>query len=218
MKTNETLQKDIQNAIAREPLLHATEISVTAKDGVVSLTGTVDSYLKKLEAETATKKVAGVQAVVENIEVKLSSAWNQTNEEIAHAVLSAFKTSLLVPDDKVKIEIEDGWITLSGTMPWYYQKVAIHDAVKYIPGIKGVTNNIVIKSEMEDKLDKEDIEMALARSWWVNSTEIVVEVRDREVTLSGSVASYFQTEEAEAIAWKTPGIWSVNNRLQINWN
>jgi osmotically-inducible protein OsmY len=146
MKTNQELQTDVQNAIKWEPLLNAEEIGVTAKDGVVSLTGVVDSYLKKLEAENAAKKVIGVKALVEKIEVKFPSAWSKSNVEIANEVLTALKLNWSVPKDKVTVKVEDGWVTLEGELPWNYQKKAAKSAIIYLAGVKGVTNNIKIKS------------------------------------------------------------------------
>ena len=150
MKNNSELQTDVQNAIKWEPLLNAAEIGVTAKDGVVSLTGVVDSYAKKLEAENAAKKVIGVKAVVEKIEVKFPNSWTKTNAEIANEVLSALKSNWSVPNDKVTVKVENGWITLEGELPWNYQKEAAKNAVNYLTGVRGVTNNITIKSETKD--------------------------------------------------------------------
>ena len=172
MKTNEELQKDVQNAIKWEPLLNAAEIGVTAKDGVVSLTGVVDSYSKKLEAENAAKSVAGVKAVVEKIEIKFSSSWNKSNADIANEVLNALKSNWVVPKDKVKVKVEDGWITLDGELPWNYQKEAAKNAVNYLSGVKGVTNNIKVKSETHDEIEKEKVESALNRNWSLNSKDV----------------------------------------------
>jgi len=137
MKTNTDLQQDVENAIKWEPLLGAAEIGVTAKDGVVSLTGTVDSYAKKLEAEMAAKKVIGVKALVEKIEVKFPSSWNKTNEEIAKEVLTGLQSNWSVPDDKVTVKVEDGWVTLEGELPWNYQREAAKNAVRFLTGVKG---------------------------------------------------------------------------------
>lgn len=218
MKTNEALQKDVQDAIKWEPLLNAAEIGVTVKGGVVSLTGIVDSYSKKLEAETATKNVAGVKAVAENIEVQFGNAWNRSNAEIADAVLAALKTNWSVPDDKVQVTVENGWVTLSGDLPWNYQRDAAKNAVNYLTGVKGVTNSIVIKSDSNEKIEKEHIVAALARNWSVNDRDIRVEVTGHEVTLTGTVLSYYQRDEAGNIAWKTPGIWAVHNDLAVEWD
>ena len=148
MKTNAELQTDVQNAIKWEPLLNAAEIGVTVKDGVVTLTGVVDNYTKKLEAEDAAKNVAGVKAVVEKIEIRFANSFNKSDNEIATEVLNALKSNWSVPNDKVKVKVEDGWVTLEGELPWNYQKDAAKEAVKYLLGVKGVSNNIKIKSEI----------------------------------------------------------------------
>lgn len=217
MKSNQELQTDVQNAIKWEPLLSAAEIGVTAKDGVVSLTGVVDSYAKKLEAETAAKKVIGVKALVEKIEVKFPSAWTKTNEEIANEVLTSLKSNWSVPKDKVTVKVEDGWVTLEGELPWNYQKEAAKSAVNYLSGVKGVTNNITIKSVSKDAIEQREVEDAIGRSWSVDDSDINVSVAGTTVTLTGTVDSWYQKEEAGRIAWKTSGIWHVKNELVVDY-
>jgi len=214
MKTNAKLQKDVQNAIKWEPLLHAAEIGVTVKDGVVSLTGIVDSYAKKAEAESATKKVSGVRAVVENIEVKLPDSWKRTDAEIVSEVLEAFNSNYYIPNQSIQIIVEDGWVTLEGELPWNYQKEAAIKAIKCLTCVKGVLNKIKIKSELDDFIQKKEIDNALKRSSMYDN-EIKVSVLGTTVTLTGTVNSLYQKEEAGRIAWKTPGIWEVKNELEV---
>jgi len=218
LKTNAELQKDVQDAIKWEPLLNAAEIGVTAKDGVITLTGVVDSYSKKIEAEDAAKNVAGVKAVVEKIEIKFSSSWGKKDDnEIASEVLSAFKWNWQVPNNKVKVKVEDGWVTLSGELEWNTQKEAAKDAVKNLLGVKGVSNTITIKSETQDQIEKRDIESALNRSWATMDKDIMVKVTDHNVKLSGTVNSWYQKDEAARIAWNAPGVWSVDNELIVDY-
>ena len=217
MKNNSELQTDVQNAIKWEPLLNAAEIGVTAKDGVVSLTGVVDSYAKKMEAENAAKKVIGVKALVEKIEVKFPNSWSKTNLEIANEALKALKANYAFPNEKVTVKVEDGWVTLEGELPWNYQKEEAKGCVNYLMGVKGVTNNIVIKSETHDTIEQKEVENALGRSLSVNDSDIKVRVSGTKVTLTGTVNSWYQKEEAARIAWKTPGIWSVVNDLAVDY-
>jgi osmotically-inducible protein OsmY len=217
MKNNSELQTDVQNAIKWEPLLNAAEIGVTAKDGVVSLTGVVDSYAKKLEAENAAKKVFGVNALVEKIEVKFPNSWTKTNAEIANEVLSALKSNWSVPKDRVTVKVEDGWVTLEGELPWNYQKEIAKNTINYLTGVKGVTNNIKIKSDIHDAIEQKGVENAIGRSWSVDDHDINVKVSGTTVTLTGIVNSWFQKEEAGRIAWNTPGIWHVKNELAIDY-
>jgi osmotically-inducible protein OsmY len=195
--------------------LNAAEIGVTVKDGVVSLTGVVDSYSKKLEAESAAKNVAGVKAVVEKIEIKISSSWNKTNLDIANEVTTALKSNWMIPQDKVKVKVEDGWITLDGELPWNYQREAAKNAVKNLSGVKGVTDNLKIKSETHDEIEKAKVEKALNLNWSLNSHNINVKVSGTKITLAGTVSSWYQKDEAERIAWNTPGVWSVDNELIV---
>lgn len=217
MKNNQELQTDVQNAIKWEPLLNAAEIGVTAKDGVVTLTGIVDSYAKKMEAENAAKKVIGVKALVEKIEVKFSNSWSKTNAEIANEVLTALRCNWSLPNDKVTVKVEDGWVTLDGELPWHYQSESAKKAVHYLAGVKGVTNNIKIKSDTHDAIEQKDVEDAINRNWSVDDRDIDVSVSGTTVTLSGTVNSWYQKDEAGRIAWNTPGIWHVKNELEVDY-
>ncbi len=217
MKNNSELQADVQNAIKWEPLLNAAEIGVTAKDGVVSLTGVVDSYSKKMEVENAAKKVIGVKALVEKIEVKFPNSWTKTSSEVANEVLNALKSNWTVPKDKVTVKVEDGWVTLEGELPWNFQKEAAKNAINYLNGVKGVTNNIKIKSESHDAIEQKDVENAIARSWSVDNNDIQVKVSGTTVTLSGTVTSWYQKDEAGRIAWNTPGILHMKNDLVVDY-
>lgn len=216
MKNNAELQTDVQNAIKWEPLLHAAEIGVTAKDGVVSLTGIVDSYGKKIEAENAAKKVIGVKALVENIEVKFPSDFTKSDTEVANEVLTALRSNMSVPDEQVQVKVEKGWVTLEGQLPWNFQREAAKNAVHFLTGVRGVSNKIKIKSETRDAIEKKDIEDAIERSS-INDTNIKVNVSGTSVTLSGTVGSWYEKEEASRIAWKTPGIWHVKNDLAVDY-
>jgi len=216
MKNNETLQREVQDAIKWEPLLHAAEIGVIVKNGVVTLTGTVDSYMKKVEAEVATKNIAGVKAVVENIKIVSNSAWaKKTDEDIANEVLTAYKWNVEVPNDKIHVKVENGKVTLDGDVSWNYQKEAAEHAIKSLSGVMGVINNIHIKSSTQDSVEKAAIEKALASNWALNNGDITVHVNHNKVTLVGMVNSWYQKNEAGKIAWKAPGVTNVENDLLV---
>ena len=219
MKNNAELQKDVQDAIKWEPLLNAAEIGVTVKDGVVTLTGVVDSYTKKTEAEDAAKNVAGVKAVVEKIEVKFSSIYGKKNDnEIADEIVNALKWNWRVPNDKVKVKVENGWITLEGELEYNYQRDAAKDAVKDMLGVTGVSNNITVKSTSAEKVEKADIESALKRNWSIYENDIDVKVSGHRATLTGTVDSWYQKDEAGRIAANAPGIWLVDNELTVDYD
>lgn len=219
MKTNEELQNDVQNAIKWEPLFHAAEIGVTANDGTITLTGTVNSFAKKLEAEMAAKSVAGVRAVVEKIEINFGNEWDiKDDSQIATEVLNAIKWNWEIPKDKIKVKVEKGWITLDGELTWNSQKEAAKNAIKNLMGVTGVTNNITIKAESQDKIEKTKVEDALRRNWTIKTQDIEVTVTGNKVTLTGMVGSWYQKDEAGRIAWNTPGIWYVDNDLTVEYD
>lgn len=218
MKTNSQLQQDVQNAIKWEPLLHAAEIGVTAQDGIVTLSGVVDNYFKKTEAQHAALKVLGVKALVEHIEVRFPSDWSKTDVQVAIEVLAAFKNKYAIPEGKIDIEVKDGWVTLSGELPWNYQRVSAENAVKHLEGVKGLHNNITIKSEINDAIEKKVVNDAIARHWSLDSSNVNVTVHGTTVTLSGTVDSGYQRSEIGRIVWNTPGIWDVKNELEIDFD
>ncbi len=218
MKTNEQLQREVLDALKWEPQLHAAEIGVTAHDGVVTLTGTVSNYSKKLAAETAAKNVAGVRAIVEKIDVIYPYTGVKTDEEIAANALKALRDNYDVPDEKLKIEVEDAWVTLSGDVSWHFEKVEAKKAIQKIPGVKGVVNNINVKSVLKNELEKKLIEKALHRHSLLNANNIHVDVSGTKVILTGKVNSMYQKDEAGKIAWKTPGVWSVENNLVVEYD
>lgn len=216
MKSNEELQKDVQNAIKWEPLLNAAEIGVIAKDGVITLTGVVDSYSKKTEAENAAKSVTGVKAVAKNIEVNYGSSFKKNDTEIANEVLNAWKWNWEVPADKIKVKVESGWVTLEGELEWNYQREAAKKAVAHLTGVKGVSNNINIKSESNDTVEQSAVECALERSWSIDDEDVDVNVKGNRVTLTGTVSSLYEKDEAGRLAWNAPGVYSVDNELLVN--
>lgn len=217
MKSNEQLQKDVMDAIKWEPQLHAAEIGVIVHEGIITLTGTVDNYSKKIAAQEATKDVAGVKAVIEKIEVKYPHSGIRSNDEIAIDALKSLQNHWNVPNEKIKIEVEDGWVTLNGEVFWKYQKDAAGQALENVPGVKGVFNHITVKTLHKSLLEKAVIEKALKRHWAINADNIQVAVENNKVTLTGRVTSLFQKEISEKIAWKTPGVLSVDNNLIIDY-
>jgi osmotically-inducible protein OsmY len=219
MKTDAQLQQDVMAELKWEPLLSAAQIGVSAKDGVITLTGTVDGYPKKSEAEDAVKRVAGVKAVVEKIEVKYPSTWAKKDDgDIAAEIVNAFKWNWEVPSDKVKARVEKGWVTLEGELEWKFQSDAAVKGVRNLLGVTGVSNNIKIKSRSEEVIEKAAIESAQERNWSVSDQGIQVKVSGHKATLTGTVDSWYQKGEAARIAWNAPGVWSVENELLVEYD
>lgn len=216
MKTNEELQKKILEAINWEPLLSGAEIGVLVIDGVVTLTGSVNSYVKKEEVEKAARNVLGVKAVVEKIEVVLNDQTHKSDNEIASEIINAFKWHWDIPNERVQVRVENGWVYLSGSLEWNYQKEAAKKAVRVLIGVKGIVNNIMIISLSKDRINKKDIEDAIERNRIIANTAITVEVLDNSVTLKGNVESWFEKNEASRIAWKAPGVLEVKNNLHVD--
>lgn len=216
MKTNEELQRKVIEAINWEPLLSAAEIGVVAFNGIITLTGSVNSYAKKEEAEAAAKNVLGVKAVIEKIDVVPDDKIQKSDNDIAIEILNAFKWHWDIPNDRVQVKVENGWVTLTGYLEWNYQKEEAKKAVSVLIGVKGIINNIMIVSLSKDRIKKKDIEDAIQRNKIIGNAAITVEVLDNAVTLKGNVESWFQKNEASRIAWKAPGVLEVKNDLQVD--
>ena len=215
MKSDGEIQKDVMAQLNWEPVLDAAQIGVSVKKGVVTLTGIVDSYTKKITAERAAKKVSGVKAVAEEIQVGPSSIYNRTDTEIAEAVLNVLKWHTAVKEDKIKIKVEKGVVTLDGEVEWEYQKSAAKQTIENLTGIRMIYNFISVKPRIVASDLKSRIKAALQRSALVDANKVEVEIAGGKVILSGAVHSITEKEDAESAAWMAPGVSSVENRITI---
>jgi osmotically-inducible protein OsmY len=214
-KTDEEIQRDVLAELKWDSRLQPNEIGVIVKDGVVTLTGWVDSYLKKWNAEEAAHRVAGVKAVANDVEVRLPSSSERTDSDIAAAAVHALEWDALVPSDKVQVTVSKGWVTLRGEVDWQYQKEDAERVVRRLTGVKGVTNLITVKPHTAPSDLKKRIEEALVRTAKLDADRIIVEVQGSKAILKGTVRSWAEREEAERVAWSAPGILSVENRITI---
>ena len=185
------------------------------KDGVVTLTGYVDSYLKKLAAKEAALRVQGVKAVANDIQVRLPGMSERTDTDLARAAREALQWDIEVPSDRVKITVSNGWVTLEGEVDYGFQRMAAERAISRLAGVKGVTNLIVVKPRVMPEHLKEDIEQALVRNARTDAQHIQVDVEGRKVILRGTVSSYAEKEAAENTAWAEPGVTEVEDHILV---
>jgi osmotically-inducible protein OsmY len=215
MKTDMELQADILAELKWEPRVNAAHIGVTAKDGVVTLTGHVPSYAEKYGAERAAKRVYGVKAVADELDVKLPGSLKRTDEDIAQACIAAFKSHYAVPAENIKVLLSNGWIKLEGEVEWQYQKEAAENTVRNLAGVTGVSNNIRIKPRVSLSEVKSKIEEAFKRNAEIDARRISVEAHDGKVILHGSVRSWAEREEAQEAAWAAPGVMQIENQIAV---
>jgi len=212
---NTELRRRVLEELDWEPSVDASAIGVAAKDGIVTLTGTVVSYAQKRNAERAAKRVSGVKAVAEDLAVKLAGVAERSDTDIAQSVLSGLRFNVSIPHEGIQVTVEHGWVTLDGEVEWQFQKSTAENVIKYTMGVKGITNRISVKPRISAADVKTKIEGAFARRAQLDANQIKVESTDNKVVLRGNVRSWQAKDQAEQAAWSAPGVSSVENNVVV---
>jgi osmotically-inducible protein OsmY len=215
MRLDSEIERDVKDEVQWDPDLDASDIAVSVKSGVVSLTGYVRSYTDKYEAESAAKRVAGVVGVANDLEVRMPSVDERPDPDIARDAVTAIKAQLPISWENIKVVVKNGWVTLEGSVEWQYQKNTAETAVRRIKGVKSVINSITLRPRVEPDDIKRKIEDAFRRNAEVDANRIQVEGNGSEITLKGTVRSWIEREEAERVAWSAPGVTRVEDRIVV---
>jgi osmotically-inducible protein OsmY len=215
MKNDSELKRDVESELKWEPRVNEAHIGVAVEEGIVTLSGHVPSYAEKYAAEKAAKRVYGVKALADELDVKLAANVKRTDEDIARDCVSTLKANYSVPDERIKVVVRSGMVTLEGEVEWQYQREAALSAVRYLHGVIGVSNNITIKARVSPSDVKDKIKAAFHRSADIDARRIDVEVHDGRVILHGSVRSWTERDEAQQAAWGAPGVSAVENQIAV---
>ena len=215
MKTDAELKTDVQAELTWDPAIKSTDIGVIVKEGVVTLTGHLETFAEKYAAERAVRRVKGVRAIAMEIDVKLAAAHKRSDSEIATAAEGALKWHALVPAEKVQVTVERGWVTLRGELEWDYQRRSVEKAIRPLLGVTGISNFITLKPQPVPGNLHKRIEGALTRQAVREARRIEVVVDGARVTLRGRVHSWAERDAAQGVAWSSPGVATVVNELIV---
>jgi osmotically-inducible protein OsmY len=216
MRSDIDIKRDAEAELRWNPDIDATDIAVAVKNGVVTLSGFVRSYAQKFEAEQTAKRVNGVAAVANDIEVRLPVFNQRPDPEIARDAVAEIQNNLPYSSDHIRVVVRDGWVTLEGSVEWNYQRERAEQVVRRVRGVKGVTNLIELQPRVPPVEVKHKIEEAFRRSAELDANRVTVETEGGTVTLRGTVRSWAERQEAERVAWATPGVVRVNNLITIS--
>jgi osmotically-inducible protein OsmY len=210
-----TLRQTIIDELEWEPSIEAAHVGVAVDKGVVTLSGHVASYAEKLAVEKAVRRIKGVHAIAEELEVRYAGMKQTADDQIAKRVLDILAWQAFVPKDSVKVKVERGWVTLTGQVDWFYQKSEAEKSVRKLSGVAGIVNLIELKTRVEAGDVKKRIQDALKRNAEIEAKNIRVSVTGGKVTLEGKVDAWAERERVERTVWSAPGVIAVDDRIVI---
>jgi osmotically-inducible protein OsmY len=217
MTIDSEVKRNVEDEIKYDPFVNSTDIALSVKNGVVSLTGYASDYTQKIQAESDAKRVSGVRAVANDIEVRLPSIDARPDPEIARDLVAQLGAELPYSQENIKSVVKAGWVTLDGSLEWNYQRLTAEDTARGLKGVLGVTNRIKVSPRVSPTEIKAKIESALKRRAQLDSNSITVEANGGEVVLRGSVGSWAERDEAERAAWLAPGVTKLENNIAISY-
>lgn len=215
MKTDADLKRDVMAELAWDPAVKATAIGIAVKDGVVTLTGHLDTFAEKYAAARAAKRVAGVKAIALEIDVRLAPNHQRSDTDIAESAETALKWNTLVPADAIKVTVDHGWVTLQGEVEWDYQRRSAEKAIRPLMGVVGISNEVALRARLKAADLSRKIEAALTRQAIREAKQIRIEVDGTTVRLAGNVHSWQERDAVQGVAWSAPGVRAVINELYV---
>jgi len=216
MRTDSELRTDVVAELNWDPRIRDEDIATAVKEGVVTLAGIVDTYAQRYAAERAVGRVNGVKAIVNDLTVKLPGAFERSDPDLAHAAVNALKWNIQVPDERIRVKVANGWVMLEGEVDRYFQKEAAERAVRYLTGVKGVSNLIALRTALAPADIKQRIRASIKRQAEMDADQITVETSGSKVTLRGTVRSIAERRDAERAAWNAPGVTTVENDITVS--
>jgi osmotically-inducible protein OsmY len=216
LKTDAQIQSEVQDELRLAPMVNATHIGVEVRQGVVTLTGHVDSYGEKWHAEQAAQHVGSVKALAVEMQVMFPGSPSVNDSEIAHAVKNVLDWNVFIPSNAVKVMVESGWVTLSGKVSADYQRRIAESSIRYLTGVRGVSNQLALKPAITGSVLKADIEATLQRRASKEAQGIGINIHDHEVTLTGRVNSLAERDVVLRAVWDSPGVWLVRNHMEVH--
>jgi osmotically-inducible protein OsmY len=216
-KSDSQLQSDVMAELEWEPRVDHADVGVAVVDGVVTLSGFVKSYPEKLAAENAARRVAGVKAIAEEIKVRLPSEPKSADHEIAKRIVDLFSWNVSIPEEGIQVKVEHGWVTLTGTVDWFYQSEEARRAASRVTGVIGVNNLIAVKRLPVASNIKERIQAAFKRQANLDAAAVTVVTEGGKVKLGGKVKAWNERGVAERAAWAAPGVIAVEDNIVVGY-